>query len=530
MNKTIIININGIVFHIEEDAYEILKTYMTEVKRHFAYSTDSEEIVTDIENRLAEMFSERLNTDNRQVIITADVESITERMGNVSDFDIENDDQPSGVNSRNYYHTERKLFRDTDDRIISGVCSGLAHYFSIEPRWIRLLAIISIFFGFGIPVYIILWLVIPKATTRADKMAMKGEPINIQTLKKNFDEEFEGLKHGLKNVHQEAKPIINQLIRFIGKAGMLLVKIIGGIILFSGIIALFALGVGFIIFLGYWNSNQLNTFPFNLVNPGYKSVLTISGFFLIFVPLTSLVLFAARVIFTRFAVSQTVYFGMLILWLSALVVGVYHASKVGAEFNEEAKFSVTSTLKPSSEYYLKLNPVRFLTKEDSLEYNINASDFKERIIVNSRRDDFDQPRNVSLKIIKADVKTPVLIQEFSARGFDFETALANAKSAEYHFLQTDSILLLDENTHIKRGELWRDQRVQLTLKIPENTVLHIESGLNRYLEDYNLWECQPVQTKNDYLSEWIMTAEGLKCRNDSLFNKSREAADSVQTY
>ena len=69
MNKTIIININGIVFHIEEDAYEVLRTYMTGVKRHFAYSADSEEIVTDIENRLAEMFSEKLKQDHKQVII-----------------------------------------------------------------------------------------------------------------------------------------------------------------------------------------------------------------------------------------------------------------------------------------------------------------------------------------------------------------------------------------------------------------------------------------------------------------------------
>ena len=73
MNKTIIININGIVFHIEEDAYEVLRTYMTSVKRHFAYSADSEEIVTDIENRLAEMFSEKLKQDHKQVIIVEDV-------------------------------------------------------------------------------------------------------------------------------------------------------------------------------------------------------------------------------------------------------------------------------------------------------------------------------------------------------------------------------------------------------------------------------------------------------------------------
>lgn len=527
MNKTIIININGIIFHIEEDAYEILKTYMTEVKRHFAYSSDSEEIVTDIENRLAEMFSEKLSIDNRQVIITTDVESITERMGNVSDFDIETDDQASDLNN-GQYHPERKLFRDTDDRIIGGVCAGFAHYLGTEPRWIRLLAIIAVVFGIGIPLYIVLWLIIPKAITRADKMAMKGEPINIQTFKKNFDEEIEGLKHGLKNAHIEAKPIIKQLGRFIEKAGILIIKALGGIILFSGISALFALCIGLITFLGYWNSNQLNIFPLNIVNPGYKSVITISAFTLIFIPLTALVIFAARVIFTKFSVSKTVYFGMLIVWLSALAVGVYHASKVGAEFNEEAKFSITSDLKPAPEYYIKLNPDRFLTREDSIEYNINASDFKERIIISNKKGDFNQPRNVSLRIIKGDVTTPVLIQEFSSRGSDFETALTNAKGAGYRFIQTDSLILLDGITHIKKGELWRDQRVQLTLKIPENTRLHIESALNRYLEDYNLWECQPRHVKNDHLSEWIMTAEGLKCRNDSLQNK--ELSDSVQTH
>lgn len=528
MNKTIIININGIVFHIEEDAYEVLRVYMTEIKRHFAYSPDSEEIVTDIENRLAEMFNEKLNSEHRQVIITTDVESITERMGNVNDFDIDNEEQTLRFNTHNY-KAEKKLFRDTDDKIISGVCAGLAHYLGTEPRWIRLLAIISLFLGVGIPVYIILWLIIPKAVTRTDKMAMKGEPINIKTFKKNFDEEIEGLKHGLKNAHHEAKPAINQLARFIGNAGLIIIKIIGGMIIFSGVIALFALSIGLVTFLGYWNSNQLNAFPFNMVNPGYKSIFTISAFVLIFIPLAALVAFAIRVIFARFAVSKTVYFGMLILWLAALVVGVYHVSKVGAEFNEEAKFSVTSELKPSSVYYLKLNPVQFLTKEDSMEYNINPNDFKGRIIINSRRGDFNLPRNVSLKILKAEVDKPVLIQEFSAKGPDFETALANARGAKYQFIQTDSLLLLAGNTHVKRGELWRDQSVHLTLKIPANTTLHIEGTLNRYLEDYSLWECQPQNAKSDFLSEWIMTDGGLKCVNDSLYNKNKGLTDSVQS-
>ncbi len=88
MNKTILININGIVFHIEEDAYEILKKYMTDVKRHFMNSADSHEITTDIENRIAEMFSELLLRENKQVIVEQDVNSVIEQMGSVADFEL----------------------------------------------------------------------------------------------------------------------------------------------------------------------------------------------------------------------------------------------------------------------------------------------------------------------------------------------------------------------------------------------------------------------------------------------------------
>ena len=101
MNKTIIININGIVFHIEEDAYEVLRSYMTDVKRHFAYSPDNDEIVTDIENRLAEMFTERLTADHKQVIVLADVSYVTEKMGNVNDFSLE-DDEPVNTDNASF--------------------------------------------------------------------------------------------------------------------------------------------------------------------------------------------------------------------------------------------------------------------------------------------------------------------------------------------------------------------------------------------------------------------------------------------
>src|SRR3954466_2315337 len=98
MNKTIIININGFIFHIEEDAYEILKNYMTDVKRHFSNSADSLEITTDIENRIAEMFSEILGKENKQVIVEQDVKWVVEQMGTVADFENAEDYIKPGAN------------------------------------------------------------------------------------------------------------------------------------------------------------------------------------------------------------------------------------------------------------------------------------------------------------------------------------------------------------------------------------------------------------------------------------------------
>src|SRR5215204_1676379 len=118
MNKTIIININGFIFHIEEDAYEVLKTYMTDVKRHFLNSADSLEITTDIENRIAEMFGEMLTREKKQVIVKA----VIDQMGTVEDFEHADEEALSNPRPTSYDHTggTRALFRDPDYRIIAG--------------------------------------------------------------------------------------------------------------------------------------------------------------------------------------------------------------------------------------------------------------------------------------------------------------------------------------------------------------------------------------------------------------------------
>lgn len=522
MNKTIIININGIVFHIEEDAYEVLRTYMTEVKRHFAYSADSEEIVTDIENRLAEMFNERLAAENKQVIVLQDVKEVTDRMGNVADFELEEEAEPTFAYRDTSSQVEKKLLRDMDDRVIAGVAAGVGHYFDIEPRWMRLIFLLLIFFGgTGIMLYIILWIIMPRAVTRADKMAMKGEPINIQNFKKNFDEEVEGLRQGLHRASSEAAPLIDRIGSAIGSILKFLVKAVGALIIFIGAMVLLALVIGLLAFLGVWQSTELNHFPFNIVNPEYKSVLSFSAFVIVFIPLVALVLFAIRVLFNRNVVSRTGSFAMLIIWLAGVGLTVYYGAKVAGQFTDEATFSQVTEIRPDSVYYLKLNPVKYLSKEDSLQYDIDRGNFKSKIIINDNENDFDMPRNVSLRIELSDGDKAILNQEFSAKGPNFETALKSAQLTNYQFNQQDSLLQFDWNTRLHKNQLWRDQRVDLTLRLPKNTRLMIDGNLNRFLEDFNLRDCQPENASDNSLTEWIMTEDGLKCKDDSLYRRNR---------
>src|SRR3546814_14037062 len=125
MNRTIIININGSVVHIEEDAYDMLRSYMIEVKKHFGNTADSHEIVGDIENRIAEMFNDRIVQGKKEVITMQDVNDVTAQMGRVSDFETEGQEADSSYTADEAYDfapnsRERKLMRDPADKVFGG--------------------------------------------------------------------------------------------------------------------------------------------------------------------------------------------------------------------------------------------------------------------------------------------------------------------------------------------------------------------------------------------------------------------------
>lgn len=196
MKKTLSINIAGLVFNIDEDAYEIIKNYLGSIEARYQNEVGKNEIIDDIENRIAEEL-EKLRTPHKEAIVQADVEKVIAILGRVEDF--ESDTHTIGNESstpKGEPVSNKRLYRNPDDTMIAGVASGLAIYFGIDVVIVRLLFVICIFAGgFSVPLYIILWIITPKAITPAQKANMRGESL---TLKKIVDEVKESVENGKK--------------------------------------------------------------------------------------------------------------------------------------------------------------------------------------------------------------------------------------------------------------------------------------------------------------------------------------------
>jgi phage shock protein PspC (stress-responsive transcriptional regulator) len=209
MKKTVSVNISGLFFHIDEDAYDRLNRYLAGIKRYFAKEEGRDEIISDIESRIAELLQKRL-TGSRQVVNLTDVDEVVKLMG--EPIEMESGSTVPPANEANYtYRRPRRLFRDPENKMIAGVASGMSAYFNLDPVWMRLLFVISIFLsGAGIIAYIILWIIVPEAITTADRLEMRGEPVNISNIEKSIKEEFGNVKDRFNKFADSAKSSFNK--------------------------------------------------------------------------------------------------------------------------------------------------------------------------------------------------------------------------------------------------------------------------------------------------------------------------------
>lgn len=202
MKKTMNINIKGIIFHVDEDAYTKLNNYLQEINMHFRNKKGQEEIINDIENRIVELFQEKLS-DKKQVIVIADVDEVIMIMGHPADFDEDSEETQSAYLT---HKGKKRLFRNIDNRMLGGVCSGLGAYFNIDATLVRIIFLLALFLAGGsILVYAVLWIVIPPARTVSEKLEMQGDPVTISNMEKAFKEEMSEIKDKLDDLTEQAK-------------------------------------------------------------------------------------------------------------------------------------------------------------------------------------------------------------------------------------------------------------------------------------------------------------------------------------
>ncbi len=218
MNKTLDINLSGRMFHVDEDAYKLLYDYLYNLRHAFERQEGGNEIMDDLENRLAELLLERIS-DRQEVVSRTIVEEAITRLGKPEEIaggEDEHTQQPSGQTESGQPRPEepeadaaqetageeeqqettpppppphagrKRLYRDPDNRILGGVLGGLALYLNWDPTLLRLVLVVVLIAGYGtvVPIYLICWLIIPKATTAADKLNMHGKPITMENIGK----------------------------------------------------------------------------------------------------------------------------------------------------------------------------------------------------------------------------------------------------------------------------------------------------------------------------------------------------------
>ncbi|WP_316831397.1 PspC domain-containing protein [Pedobacter aquatilis] len=526
MEKTIIINIGNTIIHIEESAYELLKAYLNEVKQYFANHADDLEIVTDIENRIAELLTEQLGEQKKQVVDATNVNFVISQMGRVQDFDtVETGEEEEPVANTSYQSqpADKKLYRDMDERVIAGVCAGVAHYLDFDAKWIRLATILTVFLGgTGILVYALLWIIMPKAKSRIEKMEMKGEPANLQGFQKNLDEELQAVRERLSEANKHAQPIFARLGnvigeffewlgRFISGTGKVIFKLIAIVIVVFGVLFLLSLIIGVAAFQGFWDASIYEYFPFSILNEGNRGVIVFSAFIVCFIPILALVLFSIRVAFSKQAINKTLSFALLIIWLAGVATAGYQAAKISSEFKQHAELTQTTDLKNLPTYIIDIDKSKYFTREDSIAYHINENQ-KNQIVVDDFEDGpFVSPNNVRININKSETGITRLTQKYESQGKTFTAALQNAQSISYNYVLNDATLTFNPRFQLRKGTIWRNQEVSLYLEVPVGTKIIIKENAYRYINNYWTWDCSGKENDNNDYSVWLMTEDGLKC-------------------
>ena len=517
MNKTVNINLGGMFFHIDEDAYQKLTRYFEAIKRSLSSANGQDEIIKDIELRIAELITEKHSND-KHVINLKVLDEIIAVMGQPEDYRIDLDeDEPQKNDFTATNKVSKKLYRDKDKGSIAGVCTGLGHYFGIEAVWIKIAFLLLATTSFGFIAYIILWIVMPVAVTTSEKLEMTGEPITISNIEKKVREEYENVSEKLKNANydkmgNQVKTSFGKFASEIGDVSLSIFKIFAKIL--GVIIIMSSLAILIILFIGVFTigSTAFIEFPWqDFVNAGNFSDYPIWAFGLLMflavgIPFFFLLLLGFKLLSPSVkSIGNIAKYTLIALWSIAIGLLISLGIKQASEFAEEGRIvqKQSINIKPTDTLLIKFKHNNYFAK-DVYEYN----NFK--ITEDSTDNKVIYSNQVRLKVLKTDEKLPYLQIEKQARGKSLSGARKTADKIKYGFKIVGNQLILDNYLITDFKNKYRHQEVQLLLYLPEGTFFKPDNSVKEYDEsDDSLFNLH--FSSDEYI--YKMSSSQVKCLN-----------------
>jgi len=536
MNKILNINLGGMPFTIDIDAYNELDTYLSTIRRHFSDSESCDEIIHDIEVRMGELFQESMRGSS--IISNKELDEVIKIMGTPEDFgaeamtdDYEEADHTSreSYTSRDSHNSSRKrLFRDGEDKVVAGICSGISAYFGIDdPIWIRiLLAALILTGGVGIVMYILLWFVVPVARTSSDKLAMRGENINISNIAKTVEEEItelskriteigkdlsskkkssyhverdeEGIPkkrrnfvlRGIASIFSLIGSLFSSVFSLIGKTGKTILKIAGGSVALA--LGLLLIGIIVCISLCFPLMNYVGHDNYLMSSLGGMSLYLSLG-----IPLFFGLSLIAKYLFGYKAKSNWMR-SLGTMWIASLVVG---GVTIGQTINQ---YRVLANISDSYSKSIDSNVINIKVNnehQDEIVF-LNAFDLQptsEGLYVN----------DINLKLTESSDHKIHITKDISARGKNKKDALSNAGKINAEFeIQEDGTVIIPEKFLLSKNQNYRGQEITFTMAIPAGKDVTFDRATEYILDgsSYDNSQSRPFDEEN-YV--WKMGDKGL---------------------
>jgi phage shock protein PspC (stress-responsive transcriptional regulator) len=521
MNKTFNINLGGYPFAIDEDAFDYVQEYLSRIRNHFATSDGCEEILYDIEVRMAELFQEHLK--GKAIISMKEIDEVIMIMGKPEDFGAEpmtDSYIPSPrTKSSSRINTGKRLFRDPDDKKLGGVCAGIAAYFGIEdPLWIRIIFVLVTVFsgGFLFTLYILLWALVPEAISAGDKLAMRGEPTTINNIAKVVEDEMNELsskisewgneigskkKRGGDEARFFAKDALSHGVNALGILVSNIIPIIKNVLrpMVKGIAMIILSGLALIwgaSFVGItMGANEIMAFgpQSNFLNKlGFGSLYFSTG-----IPILGAILLVVRMIF-GYRTHKNFRTGMAIAWSLAWCVTIYVASYTIKDFRTQQE------KKSLSFHTINQDLIKISMPEESLDktFGIHLGDF---FVENDQKLSI---RDVKFSIEKSKDQLVHIEKIVSSRGADVSTALANIGMVQNEPKVIDNQITFSKYFSIPKGARFRDQEVDYVIYIPEGKEFTFDENTREYINPTENLGWDKIWTEDANMT-WMMTKDGL---------------------